>query len=320
MQGRGKSALCVHTLWLGTDHLLYVEDFGIKQRYRRFAYSDLQLLRIRATPGRGLRLSMLVALAIAAALLGTIARVQQARLGFVVAALLMLAALARELWLGPSCTTVLYTQVSKIPLPSLNRLRNAERAVEQLARALAPFQQELPAEALRSLPLSPALHFERRTVPPDFAGAHSRGRRGFWSFALCVAAWLSALSSLSLVAFGGRALAIALAVITLSLFVVAIAAAANVPAGRIRAAAVAGLSAGVIAMSGLWLMEASGTLQFVPRSGLEVRTGDRPGSLAELAREPAQRGVLAWLTLSTILIAAGAASVQSTRGLLARGS
>lgn len=310
LPGRARAGFCLHSLWLGGDHLLAVEDLGVKQRFRRFAYGDVKLLRVRVTSAQGLRLSIAFVLG-AAALAVALASPAPGRAAWLAVAALLLLALGRELWLGPTCITTLHTAVSSAPLPSLGRLRTAERAIALLAPLIRARQQPAPpsldADVLRPLLPNAA---ERETEPRDRRRADLPRQ---FSFAFAVIAWASAGALAGVVARGGRELALAAAAILFLLFVLSVVTAASAPPGRLRAAAIGGVAAGVIAISGVWLLQTVAGFQPGMPGARAVE-----GPLGLLAAPPLAREPIPWLLLLTTLLAASASGLQALRALRGR--
>lgn len=141
------------SLWLGKDHLLYVETGGYTETYKRFYFRDIQAFLLVATKRRAIwnwvlgPLSAIFLVLLLASLpytgaagprsnLGEI--VFFAFLGFVFAVPLLINNL-----LGPSCICHLRTAVQMEELSSLNRLRRARRLLNRIRPLIVAAQGEL---------------------------------------------------------------------------------------------------------------------------------------------------------------------------------
>ncbi|MGH9720806.1 MAG: hypothetical protein ACRD8O_11385 [Bryobacteraceae bacterium] len=140
------------SLWLGDDHLLLVRSNRFVEEYKRYYLNDIQAIVIRQSndvAGSKIALNVTIGAAMLAIAIfgGPFVRVAAGIL-FVMFVLLKLR--------GPMCACHLITAVSQDRLPSLYRLRNAQRAARIIRQAVEPVQgpQQPPATA------PPAEHVE----------------------------------------------------------------------------------------------------------------------------------------------------------------
>jgi hypothetical protein len=137
------------TVWLGSDHLLVVDDAGYSERYRRFPYADIQAIVVRRTGTYGTAaavLALLAAVPLAGSFLtGEVGAWILRSLGGLFVLLLALHALR-----GPTCRTTLHTAVHVEEVPAWKRLRVARRGIARL-RPFLPAPQVEP----QPVPLSP---------------------------------------------------------------------------------------------------------------------------------------------------------------------
>ena len=132
-------------LYLGADHLLQVEAVFCVENYRRFAYADIQSILLRQTQ-RGLILSSV--LGVLAAVFGVLAWASSDSpplVGFLagtggVLIFLLVVNLVR----GTTCRCELQTAIGPQPLPTLNRLRTARKALALLTERIEAAQGALP--------------------------------------------------------------------------------------------------------------------------------------------------------------------------------
>jgi hypothetical protein len=121
------------TLWLGRDHVLSVDTHLFSEDYKRFYFRDIQAIVIGKTR-RGMVLNIVFSLFTASWLL--IAINQSEPIGvtlWLIVTGVFAVMLGINAWRGPTCTCYLVTAVHKEILPSLNRIKEAEK-VSQILR------------------------------------------------------------------------------------------------------------------------------------------------------------------------------------------
>jgi hypothetical protein len=162
-------------LWLGSDHLLLVENAYFQEDYKRFYYRDIQAFIIRKTwhyAARNYTVGALAVLCLLSAMLS--GSWLLAGLGVI-----FMAALGVNVWQGPTCACHIRTAVQQEELPSLCRLKNAERAIAMVQARAGREQGKLESDALLnsiaqtvSEPTSPAKKEElastRRHEPGNY--------------------------------------------------------------------------------------------------------------------------------------------------------
>lgn len=130
-------------LYLCEDELLQVETMYFMQNYRRFAYADIQSFLVRQTP-RGLIYNVILGVLVAGG--GVLAWSMEAPefrwvwlgiAGFF--GVLLLINLVR----GATCRCQLQTAVGPHPLPTLSRMRTAQKALRLLGERIAAAQGAL---------------------------------------------------------------------------------------------------------------------------------------------------------------------------------
>jgi len=132
LPGRGVTLTHYAYLYLGPDHLLQAAATGYSETYKRFYFRDIQAIIIRKT---GMWIIGLLALLVPAVLfaIGAISAtdgVAAAILGTIAGALFLGSLI--NLLLGPSCVCHLQTAVQTERLPSLNRVRKAQKILNQI--------------------------------------------------------------------------------------------------------------------------------------------------------------------------------------------
>ena len=127
-----------HLLYAGPDHLLLVTRTIGSEQYKRFYYGDIQAIIIALNRVQ-LVWSYIWGWLLAATLLtsGLIltaaSSVDGTDVGISLAVVAVMALpLAANLFLGRTCTCCVQTAVQNDKLPSLRRLRDAERVMQQL--------------------------------------------------------------------------------------------------------------------------------------------------------------------------------------------
>lgn len=136
-------------LWAGKDHLLLVYNSGYTEDYKRFYYRDIQAVVTRKT-GRGVVWSTVLGLfaVFFAALSSTTGK--DAAVVFWVIAGSFFALLLANILRGPTCITHLQTAVSREELPSLDRLRKANKVIERLRPLIEAAQGTISREEMRA--------------------------------------------------------------------------------------------------------------------------------------------------------------------------
>jgi hypothetical protein len=156
LPGKARTLVTTSRLWLGDDHILLVKSTRIVEEYRRFYFPDVQAMIIRRT--MPFHYGWAAALFAAALLTARLSR-SPVWTGAVVAAS------AAFLWLrGPACVCHLHTAVQTERLPSLHRIKTAERVtailreqIEQRQGALADVPDDLQQPLPWALPAPPPL-------------------------------------------------------------------------------------------------------------------------------------------------------------------
>jgi len=131
--------LAKDTLWVASDHMLYVVLWFITEEYKRFYFRDIQAVMIRRTAAWKY---MNIGLPGATAVLGIIAWTSGegwSYFYYFLAGVLLLAALV-NLILGPTCECHLQTAVQNVKLTPPTRLRKAQRVMDNLAPLVAGAQ------------------------------------------------------------------------------------------------------------------------------------------------------------------------------------
>ncbi|MFH1147528.1 MAG: hypothetical protein V1736_07455 [Pseudomonadota bacterium] len=150
--GKGKKFIGKHTLWMGKDHLLYVEFTGFSETYKRFYFKDIRAIATHDTSRRKTWSIVWGSLTIVALLLSI-----PAVSGYWIIPLWIVSWPAPLLllinWLrGPTCRCVLSTAVTRQELPSLHRLRTARKALNMVIPKIEEAQRDIVAEAFKPGP------------------------------------------------------------------------------------------------------------------------------------------------------------------------
>lgn len=152
LPGRGGS-FYKQSLWLGPDHLLSVTNRGYSEDYKRFYYRDVRAIQIRRTSayavinvvcGAFLMICVVVQL-LGAFLWGW---TEGAQVAFALCTGLFATLCLVNVLLGPTCAVHLYTAVHNESMPSLNRLRSADKATRLLRAKIESVQGALTRESV----------------------------------------------------------------------------------------------------------------------------------------------------------------------------
>ena len=132
-------------LYLAADHLLQVSSSGYTETYRRFYFRDIQAITLRESMHGKVWNGVWGFLAC----LPAIAAIQMTGPATVVwwgITGIFLLLLAINMARGPTCVCQVRTAVQTRPLPSLNRVRRANKVIAQLRPLIEAAQGTLPPE------------------------------------------------------------------------------------------------------------------------------------------------------------------------------
>lgn len=137
------------SLWLGDDHLLHVECTGYTENYKRFFFRDIQAITIYKTARRALWNGILAPLfALSALIVLTLAYGNQIAMyiwGGVVVIVFGIPLLLNNLF-GPTCACEIRTAVQTEDLPSICRVRQAHKVLDEIRPLIAAAQGQLTAD------------------------------------------------------------------------------------------------------------------------------------------------------------------------------
>ena len=141
LPGARRTPLRKATLWLAGDHILSIDSHRFSEDYKRYYFKDIQAIVVRQTGSTAMSRAVDLVVAIVLALLALTAWRLDSRPAAIVGGLiLILFVIARSL--GPRCVCQLITAVSSDRLPSLNRLRTAEKALGIIGPLVQEAQRE----------------------------------------------------------------------------------------------------------------------------------------------------------------------------------
>lgn len=163
--------------WMAEDHLVCVETSWFVERYRRFAFRDIESIVIqRNERARVWTILWIVFLLIGAAMALPPAADGTVRVLGALLAVPALLGLVINAMRGPCCATTLHTRVSAQDARAWRRLRTARQAVAELAAAVGTVQGALPDDSLAAAAgagaaTEPAAVPAPRPMPPPVAAA-----------------------------------------------------------------------------------------------------------------------------------------------------
>ena len=135
------------TAWLGPDHLLIVERYGYRERYKRFRYQEIQAILMRRT--RRMEIESITMAALAALVFG--AGWAVGGTGFVVASVVSgcFTLCALTIWLrGPRCVCHVRTAVQNAEVVAWQHTRAFRKALARLEPRVAESQADLAVAAV----------------------------------------------------------------------------------------------------------------------------------------------------------------------------
>lgn len=161
------------SLWLGKDHLLYVETNGYSESYKRFYFRDIQAITLCRTSVRTVASVALCAGGALLLLIGLAIQDTGALITFgILATVLCVIPLIINLALGPSCKGQIRTAVQTEDLP-ITRVRGAHKILARIRPLIAAVQGQLASEEIsqRMVQLSAAASAPAPAAPLAAAAA-----------------------------------------------------------------------------------------------------------------------------------------------------
>ncbi|MDY7037755.1 MAG: hypothetical protein SV375_16525 [Thermodesulfobacteriota bacterium] len=151
LRGKKKSFLFgYHTLWLSNDHLLSIDSRRFMEDYKRFYLRDIQSIIIQKTSvGKIQNLFLAVFCCFFILLTYSTRGIEVLSVILGIITFLFLLALLINWFRGPTCVCHIQTAVQTEKLPSLNRLKTAQKAMERLRPLIENVQGTLTPEMLR---------------------------------------------------------------------------------------------------------------------------------------------------------------------------
>jgi hypothetical protein len=140
LPGARRTPLRKATLWLAVDHILSIDSHRFSEEYKRYYFKDIQAIIVTTRAGAMGKATDLI-VAIVLALLALAAwRFQSPAAAIAVGVMLIQFLIFKSL--GPLCDCRLITAVSRDTLPSLHRLRTAEKALRIIGPLIEQAQSE----------------------------------------------------------------------------------------------------------------------------------------------------------------------------------
>jgi hypothetical protein len=156
------------SLWLAPDHLLQVDSNGYSESYKRFQFRDIEALVVCRTDEWLYRSVILGALAAFFGLIAVFGGGQVVAWIFGSLSGLFVLVLMLNLIAGPSSKAYLRTAVQTERLPSLNRMRRAQKVLALLRPLILAAQADLMPKVAAAVPPEAA---DRPVAPQSDATA-----------------------------------------------------------------------------------------------------------------------------------------------------
>lgn len=150
------------SLWLGSDHLLYVESNGYTETYKRFYFRDIQAFTVQKTPVARTVNIIFAVVTLLFLLFGLLSETPGLKIFLFVLAGLCGLILLFNAAPGASCKCYVRTAVQTEELSALARLPRTRKVLDRIRPIITAAQGgELPPETL------PNLLREMEQVPAD---------------------------------------------------------------------------------------------------------------------------------------------------------
>ena len=174
LPGRGANLISYYRLYLGPDHLLLVASSGYSESYKRFYFRDIQSLVLQRTE----LWKVLNWIFVPMTVLGVAAWIYEILSGFSsnggiiflewLWTIVSVIPLFFNLLGGPTCECQVRTAVQVERIPSLKRLRNARKVLDQIKPLIDAAQGQLSPEELagEASSVTPSALSDGITAPP----------------------------------------------------------------------------------------------------------------------------------------------------------
>jgi hypothetical protein len=140
LPGARRTPLRKATLWLAGDHILSVDSHRFSEEYKRYYFKDIQAIIVtNRSTAMGKATDLIVAIVLALLALAAW-RLQSSATAIAVGVMLLQFLIFKSL--GPLCYCQLITAVSRDKLPSLHRLRTAEKVLRIIGPLIEQAQRE----------------------------------------------------------------------------------------------------------------------------------------------------------------------------------
>lgn len=150
LPGRGGN-LYRHSLWLASDHVLSVINRGYSEDYKRFYFRDVRAIQLRRTSTYAVINAVFGAIFALFALVQALAAFvwqwsDGGQVAFAVFTFLFGMFFFLNLLFGPTCTVQIYTAVHSESMPSLHRMRTANKTIRLLQSRIETAQGTLTSD------------------------------------------------------------------------------------------------------------------------------------------------------------------------------
>jgi hypothetical protein len=160
-QMSGRLATTSASLWQAADHLLQIEKDHYTETYRRFYFADIESFTVRVTK-RQWTLSFIFGSLVGICLFISLLNAGFVRGFFLSGAGLFMIPLVINWARGPACIVHLGTAVQREELPSVRRVKKAEKLLAALREITAQTQGVMAADLVR-------VKFELQNTPAGAA-------------------------------------------------------------------------------------------------------------------------------------------------------
>ena len=181
LPGKRRGFLGVSSLWLGPDHLLSIFGKGYSEAYKRFYYKDIQNIIVQRTESAKYT-NIAAGLGVLLFLLFAWLAGETAGLVLAVVAVLFLTALLVNLVRGHSCRFFIQTAVQLEKLPSVHRVKDANRILDKVRPKIETAQGMLSREIMNNDPQAAPMKI--MAGPKPSALRHEKGNFHLIAFGL----------------------------------------------------------------------------------------------------------------------------------------
>lgn len=148
LPGRTFSFICVKSLWMASDHLLYVLSWSISENYKRFYFDNIRSITVKETKV-GLKIGRFFGAVGIISVLPAIFTGTGWNIFFWVLVVIGLAMFVISLVKGPTCHFYIETAAQTERIGNIGHIASAQKVINTIRPLIEKAQEENPPETGR---------------------------------------------------------------------------------------------------------------------------------------------------------------------------